>query len=138
MLQGKLIVLPGAAAAGFCAYNSLIDYLGWFESLYPTELAKEEVYKENGTYYFRWQYPDNNTDTPAELIPTADGTSFMMDDAFSFCYDTELMRYELSRAPKREPRLLIRHPLVRIDAPLSDTYATTNDITVIGFPFAKD
>jgi len=127
--------LPAAADS---APITLDDYLGWFESLYLPSLLKMEVYKENGAYYFRWLDPDNNTDTPAELIPNADGTSFMLDDAFSFCYDTELMRYELSRTPKREPSMLIRHPLVRIDAPLSNTYATTNDITVIGFPFAKD
>ena len=127
--------LPAAADS---APATLDDYVGWYESLYLPNLLQMEVYKGNGLYYCRWQDPSNNTDTPTELVPAADGTSFMMDDAFSFCYDTELMRYELSREPKREPRLLIRHPLVRIEPPLPNITPATNAITMVGFPFAKD
>lgn len=117
---------------------TLDDYLGWYASLYLPSLLKMEVYKDNGLYFCRSHYPDDNSGTPSELIPSADGTKFMMDDAFSFCYNSELVRYELAREPKREPRVLIRHPLVRIDPQLPITTPPTNIITIIGFPFGKD
>lgn len=116
---------------------TLDDYLGWYESLYLPGLLKFEIYKNNGEYYSRYDTPDYQPG-PTKLIPAADGTKFIMDDVSSFGYNTEFMRYEYVRETKRESMLPARHPFVQIDSPISNTTTTNDDITVIGFPFAKD